>query len=276
MAPVAALTSSASPHGSPALQACRPSEARDGVPPAYAVADLARAAANERWHGPVTDALMGEIERRLVEPLPAHLLRGLGADEARQVARVVAWERLRDWAVQPGLDVPRMTWGYLGNLVRWRVADALSKETLRRNRHLATDEVPEPSSRYVDALDRHAGSDVLGARLRVLVDALEDLGMDRASATNAVLVACDDTDLRRHRMVHRIQRHTDLDRHRALALADLLLGSPAGAVDPVVGRLATGDPWSQVAADPAVQQRLARIATVEDTHAHPGGPPGAC
>lgn len=261
MAPLATLASPAHPHRVPdRLPGVRPTGRVDGVPPREAVADLAREAARERWHGPATDVLMAEIERRLVEPLPAHLLRGLGADEARQVARVVAWERLRDWALQRDFDVQPMTWGYLGNLVRWRVADALSKETLRRHRHPATDEVPEPSSRHLDLRAPDPDGESLGESLTLLVEALALHGMDRAAATNAVLVASDDTDLRRHRIIHRIQRHTDLNRDRAAALADLLIGHPGGDVDPVVGRLVTGDTWQQVTADPLVRQRFACIA----------------
>jgi hypothetical protein len=225
------------------------------------LSDAARAAAEENWSGPATETLMAEVERRIVDRLPARLVLGLGRDEARQTARVIAWERLRMWLQKPDTDIDRFGWGYLSNLVRWRVADALDKQTLRWARHLPTDEVPlatdhekptgDPADRDLD----HA----LGPRLDALAVELVRLGMDRRAAVSAIYVACDDSDLRRSRIVARLREHTPIDDDAADALADLLVGNAQRRVAPMLVRLSR-EPRQAVVADPKVGTRLEQVA----------------
>jgi hypothetical protein len=224
--------------------------------------ELVEAAASEDWCGPATDTLMAEFEFRLIDWLPSRLVSGLGVEEARQTARIIAWEGVRRWLDDPRTDLRRLGWGYLANLVRWRVADALDKETLRSSRHVPTDKVPEDTP-YVVPVDDPAEGDLdceLGTYLDALVVELVRLGMDRAAAVRALHVACDDTDLRRSRVVDRLSKHAGIDEEAAEALADLLVGNAQRRVVPVVRRLVEHEPRQQIVTDPKVGSRLERIA----------------
>lgn len=229
--------------------------------PSHRLPDIARAAAEENWSGRATEALMAEVEHRIVDKLPARLVLGLGRDEARQTARVIAWERLRMWVEDPHTNLNRFGWGYLSNLVRWRVADALDKQTLRWSRHLPTDTVPPPVDGD-NAVEDPAERDLdhaLGARLDALAVELVHLGMDQRTAIQAIHVACDDSDLRRSRIVARLREHTPLDDAAADALADLLVGNAQRRVTPLLVRLSQ-EPRRAVVADPKVGTRLEQVA----------------
>ena len=205
---------------------------------------------------------MQQIDRRILEKLPARLVLGLGRDEARQAARVVAWERLRSWYQDPDTGLDGLDWGYLATFVRWRVCDALDKQTLRWSRHVPTEVLPEAGP-YAPPHGDPAEQDWdhhLGEHLDTLVAELVRLGMDRAAAAEAVQVACDDTDLRRFRMVTRLEDQAGIDHDVAQALADLLVGNTPAQVTSLVRRLALNEPRRQVVADPGVGSRLERIA----------------
>ena len=224
--------------------------------------DLVEAAASEEWSGPATDMLMAQIERRIIDPLPARLVSGLGVEEARQTARIIAWEGVRRWRDDPKTDLQRLGWGYLSNLVRWRVADTLDKHTLRSGRHVPTADLPEVTP-YADPAGDPADADLdceLGTYLDALVVELVRLGMDRAAAVHALHVACDHTDLRRSRVVNRLSEHAGIDEEAAEALADLLVGNAQRRVIPVVRRLVEHEPRQQIVADPKVGSRLERVA----------------
>ncbi len=229
--------------------------------PSRRLADIARAAADENWSGPATETLMAEVEHRIVDKLPARLVLGLGRDEARQTARVIAWERLRMWVEDPHTNLDRFGWGYLSNLVRWRVADALDKLTLRWSRHLPTDTVPPPvdgDNLVGDPAERDLDH-ALGARLDALAVELVRLGMDQRAAIRAIHVACDDSDLRRSRIVARLREHTPIDDQAAEALADLLVGNAQRRVAPMLVRLSQ-ESREAVVTDPKVGTRLEQVA----------------
>ena len=90
-------------------------------------------AADSDWAEEPSTRLAKAIERRIVAELPSRLRAALGNDEAAQMARVLAWERCRRLAEKP--PTGRVTWGYLANMVRWRLADVVRQEARRRQRH---------------------------------------------------------------------------------------------------------------------------------------------
>ena len=100
------------------------------------------------------------------------------------------------------------------------------------------------------------------------------VGMDRAAATEAVQVACDDHDLRRFRVVARLEEQAGIDQDAAQALADLLVGNAASRVTSFVRRLALNESRRQVVADPRVGLRLERVAAAAPAgHASGSGRP---
>jgi hypothetical protein len=93
------------------------------------------------------------IERRIVVPLSSRLRTTLGSDEAAQLARAIAWERCRELAaIRPEGGV---SWGYLANMVRWRLQNAVRTEMLRRRRHPLTRQLPEAEAPHRPVLGHH-------------------------------------------------------------------------------------------------------------------------
>jgi hypothetical protein len=206
---------------------------------------LERASA-ENWRGAASEALGAAIERRVVDPLSSRLRAGLGSGEAESVARFVAWQRSR---VLANSMPTRLTWGYLANHVRWRVTDRLDAELLRACRHPLTDRLPEV------AAPNPAVREELGPAVELLVDKLESYGC--APARTWVAAALDGDRLGRQSIIDRlIEAHVPRD--QANALATLLRGDH-GFVS-VVARFARGECPDAVFTEPAVRQRLARLA----------------
>ena len=97
-------------------------------------------AAASNWASIPSDRLAEGIEERIIAYLPSRARGALGAEEAAQRARVIAWERCKLLAERRRGTA---TWGFLANIVRWRLTDAVRAEALRSQRHPLTDVVPE-------------------------------------------------------------------------------------------------------------------------------------
>jgi hypothetical protein len=224
---------------------------------ATALEPLLRRAAAADWRGAPSETLAAAIEDRIVDPLPSRLRAGLGAGEAECVARLVAWQRCHALA---GDSPRRLTWGFLANHVRWRVADRLDAEVLRARRHPLTDTLPERAA--ADPIDPAEGGE-LGEALELLVDRLEACGC--RPARRWVVAALDGDRLGRRSITDRLVQ-AGLRPAQADALAVLLRGG-RGFVS-VVARVASGEHPEAVFAEPAVRRRMTRLVGV------PLPPPG--
>ncbi|MFF1819751.1 hypothetical protein ACFVWG_20795 [Kribbella sp. NPDC058245] len=196
-------------------------------------------AADSDWAEGPSRRLAEGIEERIVAPLSGRFRAVLGYDEARQLARVIAWERCRELAANP----PKrgLSWGYLGTLVRWRLTDILRTELVRRHRLSLRTEPPE----------REVEVPWLGHHLDQIVDELERKGLSAATARNLIRTAADGPPYYRAAIVVRLRR-VGATGEQAEALSWLLRG---GAGRPsALARLASGQPPAEVFEDSDVRR----------------------
>ncbi|MFD7161464.1 hypothetical protein ACFV9C_43245 [Kribbella sp. NPDC059898] len=201
------------------------------------------------WAPGPSRRLADGIEARIVVPLSSRLRTALGPDEAAQLARVIAWERCLELAVDPPED--GVSWGYLANLVRWRLQDAVRAEVLRRRRHPLTPQLPEGEVGHGPALGEH---------LERIARELAAEGLPSKHSRRLIRAAADGPPFYRAGIVARVRR-AGATRGQAEALAWLLRG---GAGQPsALARLATGERATTVFADPIVR-RWIRTASGRD------------
>lgn len=210
---------------------------------------LIGAAARSGWAKEPSRKLVDAIEEHIVVPLPFWLKTALGRDDAAQLARVIAWEKCQELAVKrPEAGV---TWGYLANLVRWRVIDAVRAETQHRQRHPLTAKVPDVES---EELAR------LGVYLDRIVAELDRYGLPPALSRELMRVAADGPPFYRSTIIARL-RLSGVTQAQAEGLAWLLRGSPSKPS--ALARLAGGQPDTEVFADRTVRKWL-RAASGRD------------
>lgn len=223
-------------------------------------------AADSAWAEEPSKRLAAAIEERIVAELPGRLRAALGHDEAAQMARVVAWERCHRLAEK--LPGGRVSWGYLANMVRWRLADVVRQEARRRQRHPLLDFVPEsvePSmlAQLGPLLDR------IGVRL-------EYAGLPVGEVRRRLVVAADGPGFSTHAITSRV-RAIGVPRDQAEGLAWLLHNGPIRAS--ALSRLAAGQPPDVVFADPDVRQWIDQAAGRSPRTSYRsrkfGRPPGA-
>jgi hypothetical protein len=197
-------------------------------------------AARSGWAQEPSRRLAEEIESHIVIPLSSRLRAALGRDEAEQLARVIAWERCLELAVNP--PVAGVSWGYLANLVRWRLMDAVRSDVLRGQRHPLTHQLPElPIS--------HRWS--LGPHLERIASELENEGLSAAVGRRLIRVAADGPPYYRSAIILRLRR-ANATTSQAEALAWLLRG---GAGRPsALARLALGQAPEEIFSDPVVRR----------------------
>lgn len=211
------------------------------------LSDLLRRASLSDWSGAPADDLAIEIENHIVASIPLRLQHALGADEARQRARVIAWERCRRLSDDPPSG--GLQWGYLANFVRWKLADAVRAEALRRQRHPVIDYVPDRATPELRA--------PLGQRLDTVTEQLVAAGLDRRVANSLVRAAVEGPRFERRRIAERVE-WAGGSAEQAQALALLLRGGPR--CDSVIARLTRGQTAAEVFTDPSVARRIATIA----------------
>jgi len=224
------------------------------------------AAADSGWADEPSTRLAKAIERRIVDELPSRLRVALGNDEATQLARVLAWERCHQLAVDP--PARDVTWGYLANMVRWRLADVVRREARRRQRHPLTDYVPE---RVQPGL-----LEELGMHLDRIGGELEKAGLSAGEVRRRLMAAAEGPSFSKHAITARV-RPNDVPKEQAEGLAWLLHNGPIRRS--ALTRLASGQPADAVLSDPAVRRRIdqaaGRLPPSSARTARLGGPPGA-
>lgn len=182
------------------------------------------------------------------------------------MARVLAWERCRRLAETP--PAGQVTWGYLANMVRWRLADVVRQEARRRQRHPLIDYVPEAEQPSMLA--------ELGPLLDRIGVRLERAGLAVGEVRRRLVVAADGPGFSKHAITARI-RAIDVPREQAEGLAWLLHSGPIRRS--ALSRLAGGQPPEVVFADPAVErwidQAAGRLPRKSGRSARFGRPPGA-
>lgn len=203
-------------------------------------------AARSNWGAGPSRRLAAEIEIHIVAPLSSRLRAALGHDEAAQLARVIAWERCRELAVNP--PQAGVSWGYLANLVRWRLMDAVRSDVLRRQRHPLTHELPEPE------VSHHLS---MGSHLERIASELEREGLPPAVGRRLIRVAADGPPFYRSEIIARLRR-ARATAAQAEGLAWLLRGG-AGRSS-ALARLAMGQPPDEVFADPVVRRWIRAAA----------------
>ena len=203
-------------------------------------------AASSGWAEGPSAALAEGIEERIVAPLSSRLRSALGHDEAAQLARVIAWERCRELAVNP--PAGGVSWGYLANLVRWRLKDTLRSELLRGQKHQLLTQLPEPQS---------GDRPWLGRRLELIVAELERAGLPGATGRKLIRVAADGPPFNRAAVIQRLRR-VGATGQQAEGMSWLLRG---GAGRPsALARLALGQPPAEVFADEIVREWILAAA----------------
>jgi hypothetical protein len=203
-------------------------------------------AARSGWASEPSQRLADGIESNIVAPLSNRLRAVLGRDEAAQLARVIAWERCRELAVnRPESGV---SWGYLANLVRWRLMDVVRSEMLRRQRHPLTHRPPER-----EVIHRLS----LGPHLDRIAEELEGEGLPAAVGRGLIRVAADGPPFYRAAIIVRL-RQAGASGAQAEGLAWLLRGGAGGAS--ALARLAQGQSPEQVFADPVVRRWIRAAA----------------
>jgi hypothetical protein len=207
---------------------------------------LIKAAAQAAWEHEPSRRLADAIEKHIVVPLPRWLKTSLGRDEASQLARVIAWERCHELAVKP--PAAGLSWGYLANLVRWRLIDAVRAEVLRRQRHQVTPELPDIESE---------GLPLLGPHLERIVVELDRYGLPPIVSRELMRVAADGRPFYRSTIISRL-RLSGVTQPQAEALAWLLRGSPSKPS--ALARLAAGQAETQVFNDRTVRNWLEAAA----------------
>jgi hypothetical protein len=223
-------------------------------------------AADSGWAEEPATRLARAIERRIVDEVPSRLRVALGNDEAAQLAWVLAWERCLRLAAEP--PARAVTWGYLANMVRWRLADVVRQEARRRQRHPLTDYIPESvQPGLLGELGPHL--DRIGAQL-------EQAGLAVGEVRRRLMAAADGPSFSKHAIMARV-REIGVPREQAEGLAWLL---HSGSIRrSAFTRLATGQPAGAVFGDPTVRrwidQAAGRFPPSSARTARVGRPPGA-
>lgn len=192
------------------------------------------------WAPAPSRRLAEGIEARIVVPLSSRLRAALGRDEAAQLARVIAWERCLELAIDPPED--GASWGYLANLVRWRLQDAVRAETLRRRRHPLTHQLPDGEVTHRPALGDHLE--------RIAIELAAE-GLAPKTGRLLIRAAADGPPFYRAGIVARVRR-VGATRSQAEGLAWLLRGGASHMS--ALARLALGEPSDVVFADPVVRR----------------------
>jgi hypothetical protein len=208
-------------------------------------------AAASSWAPGPSERLAEGIEERIIAFLPSRARTALGAEEAAQRARVIAWERCRLLA-----DRPRGTasWGFLANIVRWRLADAVRAEALRRQRHPLTEVVPE-------RVDRRQVAE-LGSLLDLICAELARAGLSERAARRLLLVATEGSRFERSAIRSRLVA-AGASRSQAEGMAWLLRGGAANRS--ALARLAVGERREDVFADAVVRRWTVAAAGRDQT-----------
>jgi hypothetical protein len=206
------------------------------------IADAARSG----WASEPSQRLADGIESNIVAPLPSRLKFALGHDEAAQLARAIAWERCRELAVSR--PEPGVSWGYLANLVRWRLQDAVRAEVLRRQRHPLTHQLPEREVTHRLSLGPH---------LDRIAAELEGAGLPATVGRKLIRVAADGPPYYRSAIVMRLRR-AGAKGAQAEGLAWLLRGGAGKAS--ALARLAQGQTPNDVFTDPVVRRWIRAAA----------------
>lgn len=204
-------------------------------------------AADSGWAEEPSARLAAAIERRIVAELPSRLRAALGNDEAAQMARVVAWERCRRLAEEP--PAGQVTWGYLANMVRWRLADVVRQEARRRERYPLIDFLPES--------EQPSMVEELGPLLDRIGVRLERAGLSPAEVRRRLVVAAEGPGFSKHAIAGRL-RAIGVPSKQAEGLAWLLHN--ASIRRSALSRLAGGQPPEVVFSDPTVQRWISRAA----------------
>lgn len=197
-------------------------------------------AVSSNWGPKASERLAVGIEERIVAFLPSRARAALGSEEAAQRARAIAWERCRLLAEREQVTA---TWGFLANIVRWRLADAVRAEALRRQRHPLTDVVPERADRLVGV--------ELGPLLDSIAVELGRAGLPERIARRMLLVATEGPRFERSAIRNRLMA-SGASHSQAEGLAWLLRGGAANRS--ALARLAVGESRSVVFADSVVQR----------------------
>lgn len=201
------------------------------------------------WAAGPSRRLADGIEARIVVPLSSRLRAALGHDEAAQLARVIAWERCLELADDP--PEGGVSWGYLANLVRWRLQDAVRAEMVRRRRHPLTQQLPDGEA---------AHRPVLGQHLDRIALELTGEGLALAVGRRLIRAAADGPPFYRAGIVARVRR-AGATRTQAEAFAWLLRGGASQTS--ALARLALGESGETVFGDPVVR-RWIRAASGRD------------
>ncbi|MEV6273339.1 hypothetical protein AB0L64_39650 [Kribbella sp. NPDC051936] len=202
--------------------------------------ELIAEAARSGWATEPSRRLAEEIESHIVVPLSSRLRAALGRDEAEQLARAIAWERCLELAAAAPPD--GVSWGYLANLVRWRLMDAVRSDVLHGRRHHLTHRFPEqpPAQRWS-----------LGPHLEKIAYELEAAGLPAPVGRRLIRVAADGPPYYRAAIIKRLQR-ARATAAQAEGMAWLLRG---GAGRPsALARLALGQAPDEVFDDPLVRR----------------------
>lgn len=203
------------------------------------------------WVGETADRLAAAIEVYVVQAVPSRVERVLGQDEARQRARVLAWERCLRLAGDP--PPAGLGWGYLANHVRWRLADAVRAELLRHDRHPSRSEIPERQAPEVVR--------PLGRRLEMLAVELSACGIELGTASRWLRAAGEGPRFERAAIAARLVE-VGAGQQQAKALAWLLRGGPR--FESVLSRLARGESAGHVFDDPRVRAQVLRMTDPAD------------
>jgi hypothetical protein len=192
------------------------------------------------WAPGPSRRLADGIEARIVIPLSSRLRSALGHDEAAQLARVIAWERCLELADDP--PPGGVSWGYLANLVRWRLQDAVRAEMTRRRRHPLTHRLPESDVEQAPVLGHHLD--------RIALELTAE-GLSPNTCRRLIHAAADGPPFYRAGIVARVRR-AGATKAQAEAMAWLLRGG-AGQRS-ALARLAVGESPEAVFADPVVRR----------------------
>ncbi len=205
--------------------------------------------ARTNWAPVPSERLAQGIEERIIAFLPSRARSALGGDEAAQLARVIAWERCRKLSRRGSGQI---SWGYLANVVRWRLADAVRADSLRRQRHPLSHQPPERS----DETTHHE----LGPLLECLSAELTRTGLPDRIARQLMIVASEGPRFERSAIRGRLLAE-GVPRSQSEGLAWLLRG---GAANPsAIARLASGQSPSLVFQDAVVRRWLAAAAGLD-------------
>jgi hypothetical protein len=185
------------------------------------------------------------IEEKIVAFLPSRAKAALGAEEAAQRARVIAWERCKLLAERESTA----TWGFLANIVRWRLADAVRAEALRRQRHPLTEVIPERADWSLDA--------DLGPLVDSIAAELTRAGLAACTARRMLLVATEGSRFERSAIRGRLM-DAGASRSQAEGIAWLLRGGAANRS--ALARLAAGELSAEVFGDRVVRRWIAAAA----------------